>query len=206
MPRPRKASWGAGRLRPLASKPRLRLAVIGALTVALLLPALLLGHGAENRYLRRHYSAAALRVGEQGGPVRTMIWAHRLSDRRIGIAGAGELFFDQAIYAGDDDSNVVRYVGLPVPHGGFRVPPSCASLRRLVNRGHFEFLVLTEFGDNEPDRRRYPLHEWIVGDPALRRLRTERAYPQTVYTYRVLGRLDPAGCPERRGRSETVSH
>jgi hypothetical protein len=190
---------GTGWIRHLRSKPRLRLALGGALAVALLLPALVLGHGAENRYLRRHYSAAALRIGEPGGPVRTMTWAHRLSDRRIGIAGAGELFFDQAIYAGDRDSNVVRYVGLPLPHGGFRVPPSCAAFRRAVNRGHFEFLVLTEFGDNEPSRRRYPIHEWIAADPALRRLRTERAYPQTVYTYRVVGRLDPAGCPGPEG-------
>jgi hypothetical protein len=49
------------------------------------------------------------------------------------------------------------------------------------------------------DRRRFPLQEWVAGDPALRLLRTEKAYPQTVYTYRVLGRLDPRSCPARSG-------
>ncbi|MBS1889481.1 MAG: hypothetical protein JSU06_20085 [Actinobacteria bacterium] len=184
----------------LASRPRLRGALLAALALALLLPALALGHGAENRYLRRHYSLATLRVGEPGLPVRTFAWAHDQRDRRIGIAGAGELFFDQAILAGDEDSNIVRYVGRPLPHGGYRVAPSCADFRRLVDRGRFDFLVITEFGDNAPGRRRYPLREWVEGDPALELIRTEKAFPQTAYTYRVRGRLDPGGCPGR-GRS-----
>ncbi|MBS1861667.1 MAG: hypothetical protein JSS68_08130 [Actinobacteria bacterium] len=185
-------AWRSPRL---ARSPVLRPALAAALACVLLLPALALGHGIENRYLARHYSAATLRVGEEGGPVRTMIWAHDESGRRIGIAGAGELFFDQSIYAGDEDSNVVRYVGQPLPHGGYRVPPSCPAFRRAVDRGRYEFLVMTEFGDNEPDRRRYPIEEWVEGAPAVELIRTEKAYPQTVYTYRVRGRLEPQDCP-----------
>jgi hypothetical protein len=179
----------------LGQRPRLRSALAALLVVVLLVPALALGHASEDRYLTRHYSAPTIRAQERGGPVRTLIWAHRQSGRRIGISGAGELFFVQAILAGDDDSNVVRYIGRPIAHGGYRVAPSCRSFRRLVDRGHYEFLLITEFGDNEPTRRRFPINEWVAGDPALRRLRTEDAYPQTVYTYRVLGRLDPRGCP-----------
>ncbi|MBS1675865.1 MAG: hypothetical protein JST08_00625 [Actinobacteria bacterium] len=180
---------------PAVAGRRVRLALGGVLAVVLLVPAIALGHGAENRYLRRHYSLAALRAQASGAPVLTFAWARDQHDRRIGIAGAGELFFDQAFFAGDEDSNVVRYVGRPQPHGGFRIPPSCRSFRRLVNRGRFDFLVTTEFGDNEPNRRRYPLAEWVKGDPALELIRTEKSFPQTVYTYRVRGRLDPGGCP-----------
>ena len=187
----------SGRRHPsLRGRPRLRGAIVLAvLTAALLVPALALGHGAERRYLARHYSAAAIRAGESGGAVRTLAWARDQRGRRIGFAGAGELFFDQAILAGDEDSNTVRYIGQPLPHGGYRVAPTCEAFRRLVDRGGYEFLVITEFGDNEPNRRRFPLHEWVEGSPALEPIRTERAYPQTVYTYRLLGRLDPAGCP-----------
>lgn len=179
----------------LGKRPALRTALAVALGCFLLVPALALGHGAQSRYLERHYSLATLRVGQHDGPVTTLAWAHRLSGARIGIAGAGEVFFAQAILAGDDDSNVVRYIGEPLPDGGYRVAPSCASFRRLVNRGGFDFLVVTEFGDNEPNRSRYPLAEWLEGDPALRLLRTETGYPQKVYTYKVLGPLNPGGCP-----------
>ncbi len=185
----------ARRVPAMARRPRVRLALGAALAVVLLVPALALGHGAQDRYLRRHYSAATLRTQESGGPVRTLAWARDQRDRRIGIAGAGELFFVQAIVAGDEDSNVVRYVGEPGPDGAYRVPPSCRSFRRLVNRGRFDYLLITQFGDNEPDRRRFPLAEWLEGDPALELIRTEKAYPQTVYTYRVRGALDPGGCP-----------
>jgi hypothetical protein len=185
----------ARRVPAVARHPRTRLAFGAALAVVLAVPAIALGHGAQDLYLRRHYSLATLRAQEQGGPVRTLAWARDRRDRRIGIAGAGELFFVQAIVAGDEDSNVVRYVGRPGPHGAYRVPPSCPSFRRLVNRGRFDYLLTTEFGDNEPDRRRFPFAEWLEGDPALELIRTEKAYPQTVYTYRVRGALDPRSCP-----------
>ncbi|MBS1880189.1 MAG: hypothetical protein JST31_11780 [Actinobacteria bacterium] len=185
LPPPRLSGPLRGRAAPFAA---------AVLAACLLLSALALGHGVEGRYLRRHYSLATLRSQQRGGPVRTLAWARDVRDSRIGIAGAGEIFFVQAIFAGADDSNTVRYIGQPLPHGGFRVAPSCPAFRRLVNRARLDFLVVTEFGDNAPNRHRYPLREWLAGDPALELLRTEKGYPQTVYTYGVRGRLDPSGC------------
>jgi hypothetical protein len=182
--------WGRPKL-PRALRP---LPVV-AILLCLLVPAAAVGRGVEDTYLRLHYSLAALRAQERGGPVRVLAWARDLRDRRIGIAGAGELFFDQAILAGDRDSNTVRYVGRPIPHGGYRVAPSCRAFRRLVDRGRYDFLVITEFGDNQPNRRRYPIEKWVERAAALRLVKTEKAFPQTVYAYRVLGRLRTDGCP-----------
>jgi hypothetical protein len=168
-----------------------------ALALSMLVPAVALGREQEVRYLRDHYTIRALRAGEPGGPVRIFAWARRLRGRRIGLAGAGELFFDQALFAGAEDSNRVQYIGQPGPHGAFRVASSCPAFRRLVDRGRYDYLVITEFGDNSSDRGRFPLREWVRGSPALTPIRSERAYPQPVYAYRVTGELRPGGCPDR---------
>lgn len=175
-----------------------RLAAV-SIAAAMVLPAIALGRDQEARYARHHYSLGALRAGEPGEPVRILAWARGLHDRRIALAGAGELFFDQGIFLGADSSNWVQYVGQPGPHGAYRVPSTCVAFRRLVDRGHYDYLVITEFGDNSPQHRRFPLLEWVRGSPAVRLVQAEKAYPQTAYAFRVGGRLDPRECPVRRG-------
>jgi hypothetical protein len=165
------------------------------LGVSLILPAAVFGREEEVRYLRGHYSIKTLRAQEGEGPVKIFAWARDLHDKRIALAGGGELFFVQGIFAGDDSSNWVQYIGMQGPHGAYVVAPSCTAFRTLVDRGHYDYLVITEFGDNSPERRRFPVHEWVRGERALRRIRTEHAYPQTVYAYRREGSLDPSACP-----------
>ena len=164
------------------------------LAVLLLIPALALGHDQESRYARRHYTLRTLRAQEHGGPDRIFAWARNLHDQRIALAGGGGLFFDQGLFVGDDSSNWVQYIGESGPHGAYLVAPSCAAFRTLVDRGHYTYLVITEFGDNAPNRSRFPLHEWVENDRALKPVMTEHAFPQTVYAYRVLGSLDPRSC------------
>ena len=182
------ASWlrsAKGLSRPLAM----------LLAVSMIVPAVALGRAEEVRYLRRHYTIKTLRAREGEGPVKIFAWARNLHDQRIALAGGGELFFVQGIFAGDDSSNWVQYIGEPGPHGAYLVAPSCSVFRTLVDRGHYNYLVMTEFGDNSPERKRFPLREWVRGDPTLRRVRTEHAFPQTVYAYRIEGALDPHSCP-----------
>jgi hypothetical protein len=184
---PAAAGWlrsARGLSRPLA---------IG-LAVSLLVPALALGHAQETRYAQRHYTIRTLRAQEHDGPDRIFAWARNLHDQRIALAGGGGLFFDQGLFVGDDSSNWVQYIGESGPHGAYLVAPSCTAFRTLVDRGHYTYLVITEFGDNSPDRTHFPLHEWVGSDPALKRVMTEHAFPQTVYAYRVLGSLDPRAC------------
>ena len=164
------------------------------LAVSMLVPALALGHAQETRYAERHYTIRTLRAQEQGGPDRIFAWARNLHDQRIALAGGGGLFFDQGLFAGDDSSNWVQYVGEASPHGAYLVARSCTAFRTLVDRGHYTYLVITEFGDNSPDRTHFPLHDWIRNDPALKRVITEHAFPQTVYAYRVEGGLNPRAC------------
>ena len=163
--------------------------------LSMIVPAVALGRAEQVRYLRSHYTIKTLRALEGEGPVEIFAWARDLHNQRIALAGGGELFFDQGIFAGDDSSNWVQYIGEPGPHGAYLVAPSCAAFRTLIDRGHYDYLVTTEFGDNSPERRRFPISEWVRGDPALKRIRTEHAYPQTVYAYRIEGSLSPHSCP-----------
>ena len=178
----------------LRSARRLSKPLAAGLAVSLLLPALALGHAEETRYAQRHYTLRTLRAQEHGGPDRIFAWARNLHDQRIALAGGGGLFFDQGLFVGDDSSNWVQYIGESGPHGAYLVASSCATFRRLVDRGHYTYLVITEFGDNAPDRAHFPLHEWVRDDAGVKRVITEHAYPQKVYAYRVLGGLDPRGC------------
>jgi hypothetical protein len=164
------------------------------LAASMLVPAVALGYEEEVRYSRLHYTLPNLRANEPGGPAEIFAWARNLHGMRIALAGSGQLFFDQGIFSGADSSNWVQYIGQPGPHGAYRVAPSCPVFSRLLNRGRYDYLVITEFGDNSPQRRHFPLREWVAGDPALKLIRSERAYPQTVYAYRVRGALNPSGC------------
>ena len=49
-------------------------------------------------------------------------------DKRIGIAGSGEIFFGQYGFYGDDLDNYVQYIGVPGPHGAYRLATSCRAV------------------------------------------------------------------------------
>lgn len=185
---PAAAGWlraARGLARPLAL----------ALAIAMLVPAIVLGHGAEAGYARHHYTLPTQRAGEPGGPAGIFAWARGLHGRRIALAGSGRLFFDQALFAGDDSSNWVQYLGETGPQGAFREAPGCAAFRRLLDRGRYEFLVLTQNAAAPPARSRLPIGEWVRGTAALRPLRSEGV----VSAYRIRGPLSSRGCPRRPG-------
>ncbi len=74
------------------------------------------------------------------------------------------------------------------------MPPGCAVLRRQINGGRYDFLVISQWGDDAPNRESFPIRAWVKNDPALEQIRVEDIRPQPVWTYRIDGRLDPAGC------------
>ncbi len=160
---------------------------------SMLVPAVALGREEEIRYARHHYAIGSLRAQEGEGPDAIFAWARNLRNQRIALAGSGELFFDQGLFVGDYSSNWVQYIGEAGPHGSYRIAPSCAVFRSLINRGNYTYLVMTEFGDNAHNRKRYPLLLW-AHDPSLKRIMSEHAYPQMVYAYRVVGPLSPGAC------------
>lgn len=172
----------------------LGLAVAVLLAGSVLALTLTLGRGQEIRHSRVNYTMSALKKRATRNSLQTFAWARDLSHRRIAIAGSGELFFAQYLFYGADSTNRVQYIGEPGPHGAYRVPSGCAALRRQINRGDFDFLVISQWGDDADDRERFPIRAWVKRDPALEQIRVEDARPQPVWTYRVGGRLGPGAC------------
>jgi hypothetical protein len=171
---------------------------VGLGAVAVVLAAVVLGRAQEVQFEKHAYADADLYL-QEGGPVKAFEFARKQSDRRIGIAGSGELFFAQYGFYGRDLSNHVQYVGDPGPEGEFTVPSSCARFRQLIDDGEFDFLVVSQYGTDEADggpddQTNFPLRGWVKDDPALEEVFTEEVEPQPYWLYKVRGSLHPELC------------
>ena len=113
---------------------------------------------------------------------QTFRWAQHVRGERFGIGGSFYSQFQYPLY-GRDDSNYVQYLGVPQPHAGFGLAPSCRQFRQAVNGGHYQWLVLAT-ASNEL--------RWTVSSSAVVPVLHERA--RTGELFRVRGRLDPAQC------------
>jgi hypothetical protein len=189
------APVGLGLLRASGRWSRGAVAAAGA---AVLLLAFGLGRAQEVQFEKNAYADGDLYL-QQGGPVEVFDWAREQRDRRIGIAGSGELFFAQYGFYGSDLSNWVQYVGEPGPEGEYRVPSSCAQFRRQIDAGDYDYLVVSQWGTDEAeggpdDQENFPLRGWVKRDPALEEILSEEVEPQPYTLYRVRGRLDPDQC------------
>ena len=91
----------------------------------------LTGFGVQRFYLDHRYESPSLEP--------PFGWAQPVSGARIGVAGT----FTQVQYAlyGRDLSNYVQYIGVRGPHGSYAPATSCAQWRRLVNAGHYNYIV-----------------------------------------------------------------
>ncbi len=91
----------------------------------------LVGFGVQSFYLDHRYESPSLQP--------PFGWAESVSGARIGLAGT----FTQVQYAlyGRDLSNYVQYIGVRGPDGSYAPATSCAQWRRLVNSGHYNYVV-----------------------------------------------------------------
>jgi hypothetical protein len=91
----------------------------------------LVGFGVQSFYLDHRYESPSLQP--------PFGWAQSVSGARIGVAGT----FTQVQYAlyGRDLSNYVQYIGVRGPHGSYAPATSCTQWRRLVNSGHYAYVV-----------------------------------------------------------------
>jgi hypothetical protein len=165
---------------------------------AVLLLAAMLGRAQEVQFEEHAYTDGELYL-QEGGPEEGFDWAHDQHDKRIGIAGSGELFFAQYGFYGSDLSNRVQYIGQPGPEGEYRVPSSCAQFRRLIDDGDYDYLVVSVYGTDEAeggpdDQEHFPLRGWVKSDPALEEILSENVEPQPYTLYRVRGPLHPEQC------------
>ena len=177
-----------------------RPALAGAVGVAVLL-AIVLGRAQQTQYSEQRYSDSRLFL-QEGGPVKAFDWARAQHDQRIGIAGSGEIFFDQYGFYGNDLSNSVDYIGVPGPHGQYTLATYCRQFRKRINAGDYDYLVTSQYAfDNLDSEFAYPYRAWTKDDPALKEVVREEVSPQPDYVYKVVGKLDPATCGAGRDKS-----
>jgi hypothetical protein len=134
-------------------------------------------HYLQNRYADPTFAAPGLNAAFE--------WASSVSNARIATTGTRQY----PLY-GRDLSNRVQYIGEKRPHGGFIAPTTCPRWRRLLNEGHYDYVVAT--GDRmEPGRPPYPpTARWTAAPGAHVVLR----HPPTV-VYKLSTPLDPSSCP-----------
>ncbi len=180
-----------GRVRGAVSR-----SVVAVVLGVILLLAVVLGRAQQVQYADQHYTKVSLFLGD-GAPIEAYEFAQKLHDKRIGIAGSSEIIFGQYGFFGNDASNYVQFIGVPGPHGAYRLATNCPAFRREVNRGNYDYLIISEYTQDSPYAEyRYPLYKWLKGDPALELVIAEpEIVPQPDYVFKVNGKLDPATCP-----------
>jgi hypothetical protein len=187
------AGLGLGRSRRAVS----RAAVLGG-AAAILLLAAVLGRAQEVQYVDHHYTEVDHFL-QDGGPKQAYAFARKQSNKRIGIAGSGEIFFGQYGFYGANLNNYVQYIGVPGPDGAYRLATSCHQFRRRIDAGNYDYLIVSQFTQDSPEAPYwYPIYAWLKSDPALEQIIEEPTItPERDYVFKVKGKLDPAGC--RRG-------
>jgi hypothetical protein len=173
------------------------LAVAGSVAAVALL-AIVLGRAQQVQYSEKHYTDPELFL-QEGGPVKAFGWARPQRDQRIGIAGGGEIFFDQYGFYGADLSNYVNYIGVPGPDGEYRLATNCEDFREQVNRGDYDYVVTSRYSwDSLDSEYAHPYRAWLNQDPATNEVLQEDVSPQPDYVFRINGPLDPAACSRVR--------
>jgi hypothetical protein len=187
--------WAPAGLGFARSRRVLSRGAIAAVAAAVVLLAVVLGRAQEVQYYDKHYRIVDHFL-QDGGPKEAYAFARGLEDKRIGIAGSGEIFFGQYGYYGRNLDNDVQYIGVPGPDGTYRLATSCAQFRRLVNAGDYDYLIVSQYTQDSPDAAYwYPIYAWLKTDPALEQIVAEpEVTPEPDYVFRVKNRLDPAGC------------
>jgi hypothetical protein len=157
--------------------PRAGLLVTLALLVAIALGYPIQRHYLEDRYATPTFAAPGLNAAFK--------WANSISGARIATTGTRQY----PLY-GRDLSNHVQYIGIHTPHGGFIAPSTCRQWRRLLDEGHYDYVVATR-DRPEPGKPPYPASaRWTAGpwaDPVL-------STPPTK-VYKLTAPPDPSACP-----------
>ena len=187
--------WAPAGLSMLRGRRMVGRALVAAAASAVVLLAVVLGRAQEVQYVDHHYTEVDHFL-QDGGPKQAYAFARKQHDKRIGIAGSGEIFFGQYGFYGADDTNYVQYIGVPGPDGAYRLATSCAQFKRRINAGDYDYLIISQYTQDSPGAPYwYPIYAWIKNDPALEKLIEEpHITPEPDWVFRVKGKLDPADC------------
>jgi hypothetical protein len=112
-------------------------------------------------------------------------WARTVSGQRIAVSGDVR----QYPFYGRGLDNHVQFVSVARDDGTFDVPRTCASWRRALSEGRYDYVVVVppSFGT---DAGRDTEEDWLDGEPNAWPVRRDDA----SRVWRLRGRLDPARC------------
>jgi hypothetical protein len=147
-----------------------------------------IGYPIQRRYLEHRYADPSFTTP---GLNAAFAWAQNITDARIATTSTRQypLF-------GRDLSNHVTYIGEERPHGGFTAPKTCRTWRRLLNEGHYDYVV-TSRDRIEPAKPPYPsTARWTEAPGTSVVLRK----PPTVI-YKLTAPLDPSACRRSASRA-----
>jgi hypothetical protein len=174
-------SHSGGKRRRSHEEDRLPRRWVVGILAGVVIVAVLVGYPVERHYLRDRYRDPSFTTP---GLDAAFAWARDVSGARIATTSTRQypLF-------GTDLSNHVAYLGVPRPHGGFEEPENCRQFLRLVNEGHYDYVVasLDRTGPGLPAAPQQA--SWIAGPNAHVVLKKE---PTVVF--HVTGPLDPSRC------------
>jgi len=178
--------------------------VIISCVAAIALIAAVWGRGEEVGYANKHYTRSTLFL-QDGGPQASFDFTRNLEDKRIAIAGSGQIFFGQYGFYGVDRSNYVQYLGQESEYGTFRLIDNCQNFVRTINEGNYDYVITSEFTQESADSLyRFPVQSWIADDPNLEEIITEPDItPQPNWVYKVNGPLDPKLCENVEEETDT---
>jgi hypothetical protein len=187
--------WAPAALTLMRGRRMASRGIVALAGASIVLLAVVLGRAQEVQYYKHHYTRTTPFL-QEGGPQEAYAFAHNQHDKRIGIAGSGEIFFGQYGFYGRNLDNYVQYIGVEGPNGTYRLPTSCRQFRRLINEGDYDYLILSQYTQDSADSPYWrPIYAWVKSDPALEVVVEEPLItPQPDYVFRVEGELDPEGC------------
>jgi hypothetical protein len=192
--------WAPAGLGLLRSRRIVSRAFVSVAAATVVLLAVVLGRAQEVQYYKQHYTNTKPFLGE-GGPQKAYTFAHNQHEKRIGIAGSGEIFFGQYGFYGRNLDNYVQYIGVEGPDGQYRLATTCRKFREEVNEGDYDFLIVSRFTQDAFDAPYwYRIYAWVKDDPALEQILAEPDItPQPDYVFKVNGALDLASCAKFKG-------
>jgi hypothetical protein len=135
-PSPERLHLGADsdpKRRSTVEEERLPRRWVASILAVVVLLAVVVGYPVERHYLQNRYRDPSFTTP---GLDAAFAWARNVSHARIGTTSTRQypLF-------GTDLSNRVTYIGVERPHGGFEEAQSCRQFRRLVDAGHYDYVV-----------------------------------------------------------------
>lgn len=169
--------------------------VIFGVVAAIVVISAVWGRGEEVGYATKHYTRSSLFL-QDGGPREAYDFTRNMKNRRIALAGSGEIYFGQYGFYGIDRSNHVQYIGKEGDVGTYRLFTGCKAFINKLNEGSYDYIITSEWTQDSPEAElRYPVREWVRHDPAVEEVVAEPDItPQPDYVYRIDGKLDPASC------------